>query len=62
MKAVLRKEETGNCVATSYPNGEFEITVRHGIEYDYLYDSEDNFYIIVNDIIYSETSTAFDFV
>lgn len=61
MKATLRKEESKGCIAKS-PSGKHTIEVKHGIEYDFLYDGNEGFYLVVDDRIYKETSTAFDFV
>lgn len=61
MKAILRKDETPNCQATSL-NGIHTITIKHGVEYEFMYDSNEDFYLIVDDVIYPDCSTAFDFV
>lgn len=60
MKAVLRTDESV-CIAVSFL-GKKELEVKHNTLYDYLYDSEDNFYLIVEDVLYSEVSTAFNFI
>lgn len=60
MKARLKKDESQS-VALSY-SGRKELKVRHNILYDFIYDSEDNFFLIVEDVLYQEVSTAFDFV
>lgn len=60
MKAYLRKEETADCVATS-PSGKHTIQIKHGIGYDFMYNDDGDFFLIVDDRIYEETSTAFDF-
>lgn len=60
MKAVLRTYESV-CIAVSF-SGKKELKVKHNTLYDYLYDSEDNFYLIVEDVLYSEVSTAFNFI
>lgn len=60
MKAYLRIDETGGCVATS-PSGKYSVSVIHGVGYDFMYNDDGGFFLIVDDRIYEETSTAFDF-
>ena len=60
MKAVLRTDESV-CIAVSF-SGKKELEVKHNILYSYLYDNEDNFYLIVEDVLYPEVSTAFNFI
>lgn len=60
MKAILRPKESES-IAFSF-SGEKSLEVKKNILYNYLYDSEDNFYLIVEDVLYPEVSTAFNFV
>jgi hypothetical protein len=60
MKVILRPKESKS-IAFSF-SGEKRLEVKHNTLYDYLYDSEDNFYLIVDDILYPEVSTAFNFI
>lgn len=59
-KAFLRKDVEG-VIAYSKPKGEYSIDVEHGIAYDFVYDDEDNFYIISDGYMFEEVSTCFDF-
>ena len=60
-KAKLKKKEA-ETIVKSHPNGLHKATVKRGVEYDFIYDDEQNFYLIIDDILYLETSTAFKFV
>ena len=60
-KAILKPTESEGCVATS-PSGKKEIKVEHNKLYDFVYDKEDNFYLVVDDVLFEEISTAFDFL
>ena len=60
-KAILLDTETEGCVAQSYPSGKHELTLKHNVLYDYIYNDENEFFIIVDDRLYPETSTAFGF-
>lgn len=62
MKAVLKPTESAGSIATCPFSPYHQIEIKHGEKYNFLYDSNDDFYIIVNGRLYEETSTAFDFV
>lgn len=61
-KAKLKKKEADGCTVQSHPNGIHQATIKHGIEYDFMYDDDHNFYLIIGDVLFLETSTAFKFV
>ncbi len=50
MKAILKNNEI-----------ETEL-IKHNVKYEFDYDSEDNFFININNELFEEVSTAFDFV
>lgn len=62
MKAVLRPTESEGMRATCPFPPYYQIDIKHGEKYNFMYDSNDDFYIIVDGRIYEETSTAFDFL
>lgn len=61
-KAVLKKSECASCNVRSHPNGLFTTAILHDVEYDFMYDDELNFYLIIDDKLFLEVSTAFKFV
>lgn len=62
MKAILREsEESGMVSQCPFVDG-LEIEIQHGVLYDFIYDNEDNFYLIFDGRLYPEESTAFNFV
>lgn len=60
MKVILRPKESESIVFSF--SGKKELEVKKNTLYDYIYDNEDNFYLIVEDVLYPEVSTAFNFV
>lgn len=62
MKAILKRSENEECNAQCpfYPFP--SIAIQHGVEYDFMYDDSENFYLVVDGRVYSEQSTAFDFI
>lgn len=61
MKAIL-KSDCDSAIAKT-PSGNYPIVIEHDVEYDFLYsDDGDRFYLIIDDRIYEEVSTCFDFV
>lgn len=59
MKAILNKSEFTSKVYNSTGKS---ITIEHNTKYDFKYDKEDNFFIVVDGVEYEECSTAFNFI
>ncbi len=60
-KAKLKKKESGG-ILNSHPNGLHQAKLQHDVEYDFMYDDEHNFFLVIDDVLYDEVSTAFKFV